>query len=60
MRMCDACCRDFSAKSGTCPYCGYNNTRSYHPRSTASLKAMERRRQKDEELQRQAREESYD
>ncbi len=60
MRACEACSRDFSSQSGTCPYCGYNNTRSYHPRSQASLKALELRRKEDEKLQRQAREESYD
>jgi len=60
MRACESCSRDFIARSRTCPYCGYNNSRSYHPRSLAAMKAIELRQQKDEELQRQVREESYD
>ena len=62
MRTCEACSRDFTARGWimTCPYCGYNNTRSNNPRSLASLKAIELRQRQREKLQRQAREESYD
>ena len=60
MRMCEACNRDFVARNWTCPYCGYNNSRSNNPRSLASLKAIELRQHQREKTQHQLREESYD
>ena len=48
MRTCQACCRDFNRRRNgpmTCPFCGYNNAPGGRPRSAASLRRMEARRE---------------
>ena len=61
MRMCEACCRDYTWRFWTCPYCGYNNSpKSSHPRSLSFLMALEQRRLEEEQRERQLKEDSYD
>ena len=53
MRSCRACCREFSGRSATCPWCGFNNASRGGPRSARSLAELERRRREQEEFERE-------
>ena len=55
MKSCRACCREFSGRSATCPWCGFNNSSRGGPRSARSLAKLERERQERQELEEELR-----